>query len=185
MKNKKMFGEYVTIWSETHRVELSDLLGRAYWRALEPYSDDDCEIAFERCTNECDWFPKIPHIIDRMPGNESAGDKAVLAWVEVDKAVRTIGNYQSVKFSDPVAHSVIQAMGGWSYLCSLTTEEYKWKRVEFEKLYPTMAAKGGHEDYLLGDCEQSQRLNDRADWVKPVAQVGGVKKDNKLLTEGE
>jgi len=185
MESKQLLMEYMSLWTEMHSKEVTPTLAEAYWRSLKGHSGEDCRAAFEKCTDECEWFPKIPEIKRALPGNASAGDKAVLAWVEVDKAVRTIGNYQSVRFSDPVTHSVIQAMGGWSYLCSLTTEEYKWKRVEFEKLYPTMAAKGGHEQYLQGDCEQSQRLNDRADWVKPVAQVGGVKKDNKLLTEGE
>ena len=184
MKNKKMFGEYIALWSEMHSKELSDLLARAYWKALEPYSDEDCHTAFEKCSIECDWFPKIPHILERMPGNAPEGDQASLAWAEVDKAVRTIGNYSSVQFSDPVIHSVIQAMGGWHELCQCSNDEWKWKRVEFEKLYPTMKKKGDHDSYLLGDCEQSQRLNDRLDWVKPVAQVGDAK-NTKLLTEGE
>jgi len=180
MKNKGMFTEYMTLWSEMHTKEVSELLARAYWKAIEPYTDEECEKCFDRCTDECDWFPKIPDIHKRMSGNTSGGDQATIAWTEVDKAVRTIGNYQSVQFDDPVTHSVIQAMGGWSELCQCSNDEWKWKRVEFEKLYPTMKKKGEHEPYLLGDCEQSQRLNDREDWVKPVAKVG-VDKNAKLL----
>jgi hypothetical protein len=184
MKDGIMFKNYMTTLGELFNKDLSDTLKDMYWEALKPYSDEDCEEAFKKSVSLCKFFPKPADLIEFM-GNESAGDKAVLAWVEVDKAVRTIGNYSSVKFSDPVIHSVIQALGGWSELSMCSNLEWKWKKKEFEVLYPTMAAKGGHEQYLQGDCEQSQRLNDRADWVKPVAQVGGVKKDNKLLTEGE
>jgi len=186
MENKEMFLEYMTALGEYHRTKVSKILMDIYWSGLGQYSDEQCKKGFELCfTEETYGFPKIPAIKKLMGvSEESASDQAALAWTEVDKAVRTIGNYSSVQFSDPVTHSVIQALGGWSELCMCSNEEWKWKRIEFEKLYPAMSVKGGHEEYLQGDCEQSQRLNDRADWVKPVAQVGGANKGDKLLTEG-
>jgi len=184
MKDGILFKTYMTTLGELFNRDLSDPLKDIYWEALKPYLDGDCEEAFKKSVSSCKFFPKPAELIEFM-GNVSGGDQAALAWTEVDKAVRTVGNYSSVKFSDPVIHSVIQAMGGWHDLCQCSNEEFKWKRIEFEKLYPTMVKKGEHEQYLLGDCEQSQRLNDRPDWVKPMAQVGDNKHTNRQITEGE
>jgi len=184
MHSKKIFKNYMTLMGEIFNKDLSPTLMTLYWDVMKDYSDKQAEDMFKLATTSLKFFPKPAELKELACNYSDLDDLPALAWSEVDNAVRTIGNYQSVEFNDPVCHSVIQAMGGWSELCQCSNDEWKWKRVEFEKLYPTMKKKGNHDQYLLGDCEQSQRLNDREDWIKPVAKAGD-KKNTKLLTEGE
>lgn len=74
-------------------------------------------------------------------------------WVLVDKTVKSDGVYTSVKFSDPVIHSVINAMGGWVALGLCSMDEWKWKQKEFERLYAIMSRQSEHPDHLPGQIE--------------------------------
>lgn len=188
MENREMFLEYMTALGEYHRTKVSKVLMDIYWTGLEPYTDEQCKKAFDLCfTEETYGFPKIP-VMKKFMGvcedYKTDEAKASIAWTEVDNAVRTVGNYASVQFSDPVIHSVIKAMGGWSTLCQCTNDEWKWKRVEFEKLYPTMAKRGGHDGYLIGDAEQSQRIRGSDDFDEPE-RVGFLRQQAQQLLKEE
>jgi len=184
MKDHEMFKNYMTLMGEIFNKELSKVMMEFYWNVMKEFSDEEAEDIFKRACSDLTFFPKPAELknIGRPKVDDSC--KASLAWTEVDNAVRTVGNYASVQFSDPVIHSVIQAMGGWSTLCQCTNDEWKWKRVEFEKLYPTMAKRGGHDLYLLGDAEQSQRIRGSEDFDEPK-RVGYLREQAKQLLEEE
>ncbi|MFA5340570.1 MAG: DUF6475 domain-containing protein, partial [Clostridia bacterium] len=113
-----------------------------------------CENAFKKIIQSCRFFPKPVDFIEILNGKKQ--DQATIAWIEVLGAVKSIGNYQSVKFSNPVIHSVINAMGGWENLAAtMTIDEEKWKQKEFEKLYQVMERRGNHPKYLAGAHENS------------------------------
>ena len=65
------------------------------------------------------------------------------------------GQYQSVKFDDPVIHSVIKLMGEWGALCRLEGhDDEKWQRIDFEKTYKAMqGCNNDHPEYLPGITE--------------------------------
>jgi hypothetical protein len=152
MKDNLMFKNYMTLLGEIHAKELSDALKTAYWATLSSYSDAQCKAAFEAAIARCKFFPKPAELLEFISGPES--DQATLAWLRVDKAVRTIGNYESIDFADDRAiNSTIEAMGGWVNLCMVTNDEWKWKRKEFETLYPTMQRKADHPEHLAGTVE--------------------------------
>jgi len=152
MKSKKLFSEYMSMLSELFDKEVTPVLSKAYWQILEPHSDDKCKTAFDMAITKCRFFPKPAELLEFISGPES--DQATLAWLRVDKAVRTIGNYESIDFADDRAiNSTIEAMGGWANLCMVTNDEWKWKRKEFETLYPTMQRKADHPEHLAGTVE--------------------------------
>lgn len=98
-------------------------------------------------------FPKPAEIIEAIQGKTE--ERAIKAWIEVVKALREIGTHQSVKFNNPVIHSVIEAMGGWLEIGKTRTDDMKWKQKEFERLYSIMEAQGNHPEYLPGQSEIS------------------------------
>ncbi len=62
-----------------------------------------------------------------------------MAWIEVLETVKRVGHYQSVRFSDPVIHAVIDVMGGWVRLGDMKVDDEKWKQREFERLYEILS----------------------------------------------
>ena len=123
MKDKEMFKNYMTLMGEIYNKDLSPTLMTLYWDVMKAYSDKEAEEIFKKASTELKFFPKPVELKEmRGPYKELEFDQAALAWTEVDNAARTIGNYQSVQFSDPVIHSVIQAMGGWHELCQCSNE---------------------------------------------------------------
>lgn len=152
MKDQIAFKNFMTLLGELFDKEISDTLKNAYWTTLKPYSDSQCTAAFEAVITKCRFFPKPAELLELISGPET--DKAMLAWLRVDKAVRTIGNYESIDFTDDRAiNSTIEAMGGWVALCNTSEAEWKWKRKEFENLYPAMTRRTDHPEYLPGTVE--------------------------------
>jgi len=131
----------------------SKLKMEVYFRALEQFDIDSIgnaikDLIYTRTTAS---FPKPAEIIQEIRGTTS--NRATLAWVDVLETVKRVGHYQSVKFSDPVIHGVIEVMGGWIRLAGdMTTDEEKWKQREFEKLYEVLSKnpRDKNPEYLPG-----------------------------------
>jgi hypothetical protein len=157
MKNEVKFQEYMTALGEIHGKIISGLLSDVYWKTLLPFDDEECEKAFKDLIFTAKFFPKPADFLDLLRGKKQ--DQAALAWVEVVKAVKHIGPYQSVSFSDPAINSTIDAMGGWIRLGDMHEIEEKWKAKEFERLYPIMVQRGKHPVKLIGIFERDNGAN--------------------------
>lgn len=156
--DKREFAAKMAILSEVFddAREISKLKMEVYFRALEKYEIDQISKAISAMITERIYpsFPKPAEIVREIEGKKE--DKGALAWIQVLGALRHCGVWDSAKFSDPVIHSVIQAMGGWIELGeTLTVDQEKWKGKEFERLYAIMSARGGkHPGYLVGIHER-------------------------------
>ena len=154
MKNKQQFSEFMAAIGEIFDKEISVTLRKIYWETLKPYSDTQCKKAFEVALTTLKFFPKPSEILEIINGKET--ERSTLAWLRVHEAVKNIGPYESIDFTDDRAiNSVIEAMGGWVQICQATLDEWKWKRKEFDGLYPTMAQRknGDHPESLPGIVE--------------------------------
>ena len=182
MKNRNNFSKFITIISEMFEKTLSKIITEVYWKALEPFSDEQCEKAFNEIVLSSRFFPKPVDIIEAIQGAQ--GNKSVIAWIKVIKAVRRIGAYQSVKFDDPVIHSVIEVMGGWPALCSGSADEEKWKQKEFERFYLTMFNLDNHAKYLLGIVEKENSVNGKIEYTpEPPVLIGEFKEPPLRLVQ--
>jgi len=125
-----------------------------YFKSLEKHPIEHISQAISQMINTRVYpsFPKPAEILQEINGKSE--NRATEAWLDVLTAIRRIGNYQSVKFSDPAIHSVVNAMGGWPQLCMMEMSDEKWKQKEFERLYEVIAARDGkHPEYLPGTTE--------------------------------
>lgn len=129
-----------------------------YFKALEEYPIDKVIGAVSdtirlRVFNS---FPKPAEIIEAITGH--AEERSLLAWQKVDRAVREVGPYASVKFDDPVIHSVVKFFGGWEKFCGGLESEWKWKQKDFERIYAILAKRDGiYPDYLPGITESHNK----------------------------
>ena len=152
MNDREKFLKNMALICDINDRKISEPLTDLYWKILEPFTDEECENAFKKIIQTCRFFPKPVDFIEILKGKEE--HNATIAWIEVLSAVKSVGDYQSVKFSDPVIHSVLQVMGGWEKLAStMTSDEEKWKQKEFERLYQVMERRGNHPKYLPGTHE--------------------------------
>jgi len=173
MKDESKFKEYLTALCEIHDKKISPLLASLYWKVLEPFTDEQCEKAFKTLIYETRYFPKPVEFVEIIRGKNQ--DRATVAWLEVLDTVKHVGHYQSVQFSDPVIHSVIESMGGWVRLAGdMKADEEKWKQKEFERLYDVLSKNPRDKmpGYLPGLCEIQNAANGY-DFKAEVYQVGG------------
>lgn len=174
MKDESKFKEYMLVLGEIFDKEITPALTGVYWKTLEHFSDEQCKRAFEQVIQTAKFFPKPAEFIEILEGR--AENKAVHAWIEVNEAVRRFGPYQSVKFSDPVIHSVVQTMGGWPKLMDCTMDEWKWRQKEFERLYAVITERDGkHPDHLPGIHEL-----ENAEYKGQVIRIGFEKERLRL-----
>jgi len=125
-----------------------------YFEALRDYDISAIETAASNIIKSRVYpaFPKPAEIIREITGSDE--DRAFLAWAMVCEGIKRAGNYPSVRFSDPLIHSVITFMGGWPKICQIESEKMVWVQKEFERIYQISAVhQGKPADYLPGDIE--------------------------------
>jgi len=153
MQNNIEFKELLTLIGEKYGVEVSTLMAKTIWQTLKPFPDADCIKALNKIVLYGRFYKDLlPDLMEALEGSKR--EQAVEAWLEVDQAIQRIGTYTTVKFSDPIIHSCVEAMGGWEELGKITNDEWKWKRKEFETLYPIMARRRVHPEMLLGTIDR-------------------------------
>lgn len=169
MKNELLFKQYMAALSEIFGKELSALLNSLYWKTLEPFTDFECEQAFKELIFSAKFFPKPADFLEILRGKQE--DQATKAWIKVVEAIRRVGNYKSVKFDDPVIHSVFKFWGGWGVTGDWKEADLKWKQKEFQQLYAVMARDGKHPEYLPGTIE-IQNAADGYELKPEIVRIG-------------
>lgn len=138
-----------------YKQDINEFVTGVWWEALKAYDLEAVQQAFNRHAVNPDTgqFPPKPADIVRMIGGTS-GDAALSAWSKVERAVRSIGQYESVIFDDPLIHRVIEDMGGWVKVCSCPREEdFVFVAKEFQNRYRGFAMRNERPPYprvLLG-----------------------------------
>jgi len=183
MKNDAKYREYMAALCEIHGKEpLTSITFDIYWKALEPFDDDQCETAFKDVLLHSKFFPKPADLLERLEGRKQ--DQATLAWLKVLGTIKRVGTYQSVRFDDPVIHSVIQAMGGWIRMGEITNDEMPWKQREFERIYAVIDRPGSkHLEYLPGRTEMDNFSNGYFDHMPKPISIGKSAKNVLQIEE--
>lgn len=137
--------------------ELSQFALDVWWNALKAYDLAAVIDSFNRHLMNPDtgqWLPKPADIVKMFGGRTQ--DRALQAWSKVDRAVRSVGNYESVAFDDPLIHRVLHEMGGWIGMGQKTEDEWPFVAKEFENRYRGYAMRSETPDYppvLMGISE--------------------------------
>ena len=88
------------------------------------------------------FFPKPADLIKQMTGttkqqDAAIEDRAAIAWACIERDIRRIGSYGTLKLEDKQALATVKAMGGWQSICQTETSKMEWKRKEFIRMYET------------------------------------------------
>lgn len=183
------FVEFTQVWlqaAELYGQSPSDNVIQLVFSALVRYEIADIRSAITRHINDPkagSFMPKPADIVRQLDG---MGDqRAWMAWSKVDKAIRSVGSYQSVVFDDHIIMRVVQDMGGWDYLCmqpdetalSIKSHEFKTRYERYTQAPPqTFPAR------LIGHEEASRLALDLP--VQPPVMVGDQQQCMKVLSLG-
>jgi hypothetical protein len=143
--------------SEQYGKTPSEGLISLYWQGLKNYEFSAVQDAIGRHLGNTDtgqFMPKIADIIRMMQG--SSQDAAFAAWSKVDKAVRSVGPYETVVFDDLLIHKVLHDMGGWMGICGKDDEAWPFVAKEFETRYRGFKSRNERVEYpakLIGIFE--------------------------------
>jgi len=142
-----------------------------WWEALKGYDLAAVREGFGRHMQNPDtgqFMPKPADIVRMLGGTTQDG--ALLAWSKVDRAVRSIGPYETVAFDDPIIHAVITDMGGWVALGSKTEHEWPFVAREFENRYRGYRLGGGVSQYppALAGIAQTENVQSGLPTSAPV-----------------
>lgn len=169
-----------------YKQDFSKFAGGVWWEAMKPYDFGAVADALNRhCINPDNgqFMPKPADVVRLLAG--STQDAALVAWAKVDRAMRTVGPYQSVVFDDPIVHRVLSEMGGWVELSRKTEDEWPFVRNEFVNRYRGYRARSQVPEYppvLTGIAEAS---NSRAGFrtAAPVL-IGNPEVAKQVLRAG-
>ncbi len=150
--DKEQFMTLVADVMAFYKQPFNVFVGSVWWEAMKAYDYPALAQAFNRHAVNPDngQFAPKPADIVRMMGGTS-GDAAMSAWSKVDRASRSIGQYESVIFDDALIHRVVEDMGGWVKVCSCPSEEdFIFVGKEFQNRYRGFAMRSERPEYPAG-----------------------------------
>jgi len=158
------FSKGMLVLAEIYNRKLSELLLQTYWDCLKAYPLSLFQKALYHFLKNPDYakkgFPSPADWIKAIEGDSET--RSLSAWTKVIKAIRHVGQYESVTFSDSIIHTVINDMGGWIFLCKQPERELIFLQKEFERRYKDYSS--GNKmtdipDHLTGQIEHQNRIH--------------------------
>lgn len=142
--DKNNFKELMTGLGELYTKKIEKPLLRIYFNALEDLTIDEVSAAISMHIKSGDasssFFPKPGDLIRQLQGTgkqqeQLVEDKAEMAWACIERDIRRIGSYGTLKLDDKQALAAVKSMGGWQSLCMSTYDQLVWKKKEFVRTY--------------------------------------------------
>jgi len=182
-RDARFLEAFMTVWEVHKKDPPTDSLKAIYIDNMVEFSIKQIEYAFKMALDNLNWFPKPAEL--RKFIKVGPGDIEDIAMVEADKvikAIRTIGHRKSIKFDNQITQAVIsQAYNGWITICELPTEEHKWFRIEFIKIFKAYLTSGIKKDgHLVGQIEDDNQ-NRFPNYVPPAVIIGDQRPTIGLL----
>ena len=144
-QDKAAFRDMMMAAGEVYGREITKPLLQMYFAALYQYGIEQVHRAMMAHMQNPDsgqFFPKPADFIRQMSGTSkqqeaAIEDKASMAWACIERDIRRIGSYGTLKMDDKQALAAVKAIGGWQSLCQTETSKMEWKRKEFIRMYET------------------------------------------------
>lgn len=144
-QDKAAFRDMMMAAGEVYGREITKPLLQMYFAALSQFGMDQVQgamMAHMQNPDSGQFFPKPADFIRQMSGTSkqqeaAIEDKASMAWACIERDIRRIGSYGTLKMDDKQALAAVKAIGGWQSLCQTETSKMEWKRKEFIRMYET------------------------------------------------
>lgn len=139
--DKKAFAQQMMIAAEIFDKPVSKEKLQIYFAALKQYPIEAVVHGLQQHLVDPahgDFFPKPADIVRHINGVQaSAEDKAELAWMQVESAIRSVGSYGNLDLEDKQALAAVKSLGSWKDLCMTDSDKMQWKRKQFIEAYMT------------------------------------------------
>ena len=144
-QEKAAFRDMMMAAGEVYGREITKPLLQVYFAALSQCGIEQVQgamMAHMQNPDSGQFFPKPADFIRQMSGTSkqqeaAIEDKASMAWACIERDIRRIGSYGTLKMDDKQALAAVKAIGGWQSLCQTETSKMEWKRKEFIRMYET------------------------------------------------
>ena len=160
MKDSEFFPVF-TMLCETYNKEANKALMNAYFMVLQDLTIQEFQTAVKSvlATRKFTNLPMPADILEIVNGNPD--DVALIALKELEDAMSIHGAYRSVIFKNKVIMACVRGMGGWQAICQMPSDEWKFQKQEFLKLYRAYHRNGKYPevDYLVGKSEHQNRID--------------------------
>lgn len=127
---------------EIYSKRISPQLIQMYWQSLKPVTIDQFDSAVQKHMLDPKngrFFPIPADIMRNIDGQQqTTEDRAMLAWMEVERSISRIGAYGSINLEDKQALMAIKNMGSWQQLCHTDRDKLGFKRQEFMANYKAL-----------------------------------------------
>lgn len=179
---RQAFGEFITSALGFWQQSVTPFAISVWWQACQGMELADVREAFTRHAMDADrgqWAPKPADLVRQVDGTGS--DRALEAWGKVLEAMRRVGARESVAFDDPVIHSAVEDIGGWTAICRSEVDELQWLQKRFIEAYiAAKRSKRAHPSKLMGEHEAENRL--RGYEPAPPVLIGDQAKAREVAT---
>ena len=112
-----------------------------WYECLKDLSSQQLQEAVLEFLKAGDDWPTIAKL-RRLAGEITPVERATVAWKEVLGAIRGIGAYESVNFTDLLCNAVVRSLGGWERICDTTVADMTWLEKDFHQTYRAFMATG-------------------------------------------
>ena len=148
-------------------VKIQDNTIEAWFELLKDLQNEQFKYAVMCiCEKESNFYPTTNFVgLVKSYLKQDKKLTAFNAWQAVVTAMQKSGGCQSVRFSDPVIHSVIEAMGGWMRVCTLPFDT--WLERQFCEYYGYCESRQSHPEYCPGTYEIENRSKQYLDMIRP------------------
>ncbi len=144
-QDKDAFTEIMMAAGEVYSKAITVPMIKMYFAALGQVSIEQMHgamMAHMQNPDSGQFFPKPADLIKQMTGTTKQQeaiieDRAAIAWACIERDIRRIGSYGTLKLDDKQAMAAVKAMGGWQSICQTETSKMEWKRKEFIRMYET------------------------------------------------
>jgi hypothetical protein len=160
MLNKQLFSSMMTMLCELYNRQQTQPLIDVYYLVLKQMGDEEFKASMMMILEKRVYasMPKPAEILEFAKPNLEA--IASLALSDLERAIAKGGRNMSLIFDDKIVHSVINALGGWIYICNMELRDWEFKRKEFTRLYILHSKRSSHPDHIAG---MTERLSGQAD----------------------
>ena len=140
------FPEFAGLISDVmafYKQDVSEFAVSVWWQACANFDLEQVRKALTAHAMDPDrgqFPPKPADIIRALQGTHT--DRALLAWNKAYMAISQFGAYQTVNLGDPIAHAVIQSLGGWPKFCQSKIDEMPFLQKRFCDFYRTFNTRG-------------------------------------------
>lgn len=195
MPDNDFTNEFVALYEATYEIykrpndpDPNPIVYEMFYNSVKRFGFEAVKDAFSTHIQNPDngqWMPKPADIIRVIEGGSK--DNSFMAWSTVERAIGSVGSYETVVFDDPITHIVINDMGGWINLCKSQQDELKFRGNEFKIRYQSYMGKTSLPDHppkLYGICE-SENTGLEIEFDQKAVLIGDHSKAQLVLDSGK